>query len=107
MRKCGKTLLTDFLVDHENHVINEMVFRQDSAKPTQESKDVIKNLLEGQCKQANIQKALQSKGIHLSKNQIKYQVDKILGSPASESDLSSFIKGTYYKVSKFVPIPFH
>ena len=93
MRVSGRTLLTDFLVKHENHVINELVFQQDAAKATPESIEVMKNLLDGQCKQANIQKALQSKGIHLSKNQIKHQVNKILGCPASESDLNSFIRG--------------
>ena len=54
----------DFNLTHENHAINEKVFEQDSAKADDQAREIIKQMLDGNCRVINIKQALRAKGIH-------------------------------------------
>ena len=81
-----------FNVDHQNNAVTEDIFRQDTAKADSKAVEIIRQMLDGNVKVANIKKALSVKGIHLSSNQIRYQIKQIVGAPMDEEKLEGFLK---------------
>ena len=88
----GITTLNTFNVEHENHAISEDIFNQDTAKADTKALEIIKQMLDGNCRVANIKNALTAKGIYLSQAAIRYQIKKMIGAPMEEKELSGFIK---------------
>ena len=87
-----ETVLTDINLTHENHAINEEVFEQDSAKADDQAREIIKQMLDGNCRVINIKQALRAKGIHLSSDQIRYQIKQIVGAPVDEEKLAELLQ---------------
>jgi hypothetical protein len=92
VRVSGETVLTDFNVDHENHAINQNIFTQDTAKADPRTVEIIRQMLDGNCRVANIKKALASKNIYMSSDQIRYQIKLIVGAPMHEEKLAELIQ---------------
>ena len=92
VRASGETVLTDFNVDHKNHAINQTVYTQDTAKADETTTEIIKQMMDGNCKIGNIKKALAYKNIYLTYHQIRYQIQQIIGSPMHEEKLAELIK---------------
>ena len=78
-------------MNHNNHAISDDIFLQDNAKATPESIEVIKQMLDGKTKIGNMKTRLNAEGIHMSMDQIRYQVDKILGEDFDIDKLSNFL----------------
>ena len=81
VRSSGETVVKAFNLTHSNHVVNEKVFKKDIAKVDEVALDTIKDMVASKCQMIHIKNALESKGIHLSADQIRYQVDNILREP--------------------------
>ena len=78
---------------HENIAINEKVFVQDSAKADDRAREIIKQMLDGNCRVINIKQALRAKGIHLSSVQICYQIKQIVGVPVDKKKSGRAVAG--------------
>ena len=103
----GDVVLKEWETTHCNHAVSNDIFIQDYAKATPYSVEVIKQMLDGKRKVANIQTRLNSEGIYLSKDQIRYQADRILGKDFDIDKLGPFCKELRKKggVSKLITIP--
>jgi hypothetical protein len=92
VRVSGETILKGLNVQHKNHAVSEDIYEQDSAKADTKAVEIIRQLIDGNCKISNMKKALKAKGIYLSSNQVRYQVKLILGAPMDEEKLTGFIQ---------------
>ena len=92
VRKSGETVLRKFNVEHENHHTNENIYIQDVAKADDKALKIIRQMMDGNCKVGNIKRALASNDIHLSSDQVRYQVNQILGKPMNDEKLTDFVK---------------
>ena len=92
VRKTGETVLTKANLTHDHHAINEKVFKQDSAKADDLAREIIKQMLEGNCNVFTMKQALRAQGIHLTSDQIHYQIKQIVGAPEDEQKLAKLLQ---------------
>ena len=92
VRVGGEVVLTDFNVTHNDHEINNDIFLQDYSKATPHSVEIIQQMMDGKSKIGNMETRLNSEGVYMSKKQIRYQVDKILGRDFDINKLGPFLK---------------
>ena len=94
VRASGETVLKSFNLMHINHEVNELLYKRDTAKVDNVALDTIKDMLNGKTKMIHMKNALESKGIHLTSDQIRYTIDNILKEPMNiQSDkLASFLE---------------
>ena len=92
VRAGGEVILMDYNVCHNNHAISDDIFLQDYTKPTAESLEIIRQMMDGKTKIANMHTRLHAEGIPMSKDQIRYQVDKLLGKDFDMNRLGPFLK---------------
>ena len=81
VRASGETVLKSFNLTHTNHEVNELIYKRDTTKVDDVALDTIKDMLNGKTKMIHMKNALESKGISLSSDQIRYTIDNILKEP--------------------------
>ena len=91
-QKEGVTTLTAHNLKHENHPVNDAIFKLDSAKVTPEASKIITDLSDLGCSVPTIQSALKRKKLPLTAGQVRHHLTKIKDLPKDEEDLKSFLK---------------
>ena len=92
VRASGKVVLKEFDTSHNDHAISKDIFLQDHAKATPQTVEIIHQMMDGKTKIANMQTRLNSEGFYMTKDQIRYQVDKILGRAFDIDHLGPYLK---------------
>ena len=90
LESTGMTRIKFFDLTH-NHPVDERWYKADTRKANAESRAVIKNLMKARCKVNQISDCLREAGNQLSRNQIRYQMEKLKDEAPDPVVLSEFL----------------
>ena len=89
----GATTLTGLCLNHENHPINDSIFKLDTVKIDEKASQIIQQLHGVGCTIPHMRSALRAQKYPVSAGQIRYFLQKLTdGTPQDEQQLKAFLR---------------